>query len=803
MTRPSPDQHVALNAATAGPQAGDYRLNSPIALAADDFEHDRAKGLIRNVTIMTIGPATGHGFEIDARTLETLIEVFEANKDRVVARVTHPENDFTGGSDGIEWLVGVPHNLRIEGDKVKGDIRFLKAAKRGPNGNLWDYTFDLVEEEPQRIGLSAVGRFDFEQQVDDQTGETVAFLGRMKFLKAVDFVNDPAANRNGLLAAQPQNTPDATGGSPLEKDMRITARLRNFLESKGLAKGASDDEARALILTLSQADQAKCQTLSADDSPLEGDDGQGDTGGEGDTGTAGGDTTLNTPSTDPAPTNQGVGLQSPASQAQPTAPANSPDVQTAVNEALATERHRHLAICNLADEFNLGTQWAQGQINLGHTLAQAQTAALAQLRTSMAPVAGLNIRAGDDGRESLCAAIEDAFALRTEGASDLYETLANGRPKRNSDGTPVVRDPHERVHEFEHLRLVDIGRRWLQTLGVADAGFMPEQQVARLCCNRLELMTSGLVGGVALSHATGDFPKILENTLHKVLLPAYEEEESTHEQWTVNRVVRDFRAVKINQLGRIVTLRKVLEGEEYEYGFVGEKQEQVQAVKYGILLFMTWEMFINDDLGAFTEQAFGFSQSAHRLENDLVYAQITSNPTMTEDSVALFHQVTHNNLNMGGGAAALSKTTLKDMRVPMRKQKGIESKSGKADGATLNLRPNTLLVPIELEVEAEQLLSSLVELGVNNNAPNYRFLRSLTPISETRLSDDSTTAHYLVAGKNRSAPAMVTARLRGNERPTVERLTTGSSVDGTTWKARHVFGVAPGDWRAWQKNDGA
>ncbi len=65
---------------------------------------------------------------------------------------------------------------------------------------------------------------------------------------------------------------------------------------------------------------------------------------------------------------------------------------------------------------------------------------------------------------------------------------------------------------------------------------------------------------------------------------------------------------------------------------------------------MTWEMFVDDDLSAFTDQAIGFSQSAHALENDLVYTQVTSNPAMKEDGTTLFH-ANHNNTDEGSGAA--------------------------------------------------------------------------------------------------------------------------------------------------------
>ncbi|MCV4633239.1 Clp protease ClpP, partial [Escherichia coli] len=82
--------------------------------------------------------------------------------------------------------------------------------------------------------------------------------------------------------------------------------------------------------------------------------------------------------------------------------------------------------------------------------------------------------------------------------------------------------------------------------------------------------------------------------------------------------------------------------------------ETYSMLSFGRILGVTRETLINDDLRAFDRIATGFSASARRLENRMVYAQLTGNPTMA-DGVALFHS-SHGNLAGSGGA--ISATTL-------------------------------------------------------------------------------------------------------------------------------------------------
>lgn len=483
-----------------------------------------------------------------------------------------------------------------------------------------------------------------------------------------------------------------------------------------------------------------------------------------------------------------------------------PDVDQRVQAALAAERRRVTSLRQIASRLGLGDAWVQQHEQAGTSIERAQSLAIENFQRDNQPVQGLGgrVAVGGDGRQSMMQGIEDALTLRVGGT--IYEEAGPARTdptqplrlRRGQDGQPVVRDPHERTHEFEHLSLVEIGRMWLHQLGVAGAWSMDPWAVARYATDRYEL--AGVLGGVALSHSTSDFPAVFANVLNKTLLPAYEEEPSTWEAWAIEQELRDFREARMVSLGRVGRPPRVAEGAEYEYGTIGEKYETLRVFKYGLLAALTWEAFVNDDLSAFNDQAWGFAQTAKALENDLLYEQVNANPTLNEDGKAVFHS-DHNNLNKGG-AAAFSADTLKEMRTAMVLQRGIAPGDGQ-QARRLNLRPNTLLVPWELEVEASQLLESIVDPSKNNATPNLRFLRTLGIVAESRLSDNSATAHYLVAAGNRSAPPAKVGFLRGFRTPTIERMQTGSSVDGVTWKLRHVCGAGLGDYRSWQKNDGS
>jgi hypothetical protein len=130
----------------------------------------------------------------------------------------------------------------------------------------------------------------------------------------------------------------------------------------------------------------------------------------------------------------------------------------------------------------------------------------------------------------------------------------------------------------------------------------------------------------------------------------------------------------------------------------------------------------------------------------------------------------------------------------MAKQTGIDKKT------VLNIRPTYLLVPVSLELAAEQLLAqNLTPTKTADVVPQS--IRSLAVIAEPRLDTVSQTGWFLTA-----SPAQIDtleyAYLEGQQGAYIETR-NGFDVDGVEIKCRLDFGAKAIDWRGLYKNPGA
>jgi phage head maturation protease len=361
---------------------------------------------------------------------------------------------------------------------------------------------------------------------------------------------------------------------------------------------------------------------------------------------------------------------------------------------------------------------------------------------------------------------------RRDAATDYL--LARGDRSKPMEGA---------IREFRGSSLLDIARRALEWEGVRTDG-----------------MTRNEVAQRALS--TGDFPIILSNVANKTLAAAYEAAPKTFQPFVRTMNLSDFKPRQIVRKGLAPQMQKKNENGEYVYGSYKESMEQIKLVTYGVAVKMTREMLINDDLGAFTGLAAEFGQSAATLESDIVYGAIMANPALLQDATAVFH-ATHGNLGTGV-PSALSETSLTTARVAMSKQTDLDGKT------TLNISPNWLLIPFELETTAEKLLTSITPNVTASVVP--AFIRSLKPVTDARLSNGiskqrelgvnvtgSATAWYLISSQTDN---IVIAYMEGqNGVYTDEQI--DFKTDGMEIKARHDFGAAWGDFRGSYKSNGA
>lgn len=178
-------------------------------------------GLIRGFAAIARGEALGHGLWIDTTFLQQVAGALNA-AGSVKSRFTHPGLS----SDGLGKYLGRSEGARVEGDVVRSDLHLAQSAHQSPDGDLAAYVLQLAEEDPAAFGASIVFEHDFEAEDEfenahlleveetDWRGQPVKRMrfrspdadnvenfrhARLKALRAVDIVDDPAANPEGLF----------------------------------------------------------------------------------------------------------------------------------------------------------------------------------------------------------------------------------------------------------------------------------------------------------------------------------------------------------------------------------------------------------------------------------------------------------------------------------------------------------------------------------------------------------------------------------------------------------------------------
>ncbi|MCE9956003.1 ClpP-like prohead protease/major capsid protein fusion protein [Aeromonas rivipollensis] len=300
--------------------------------------------------------------------------------------------------------------------------------------------------------------------------------------------------------------------------------------------------------------------------------------------------------------------------------------------------------------------------------------------------------------------------------------------------------------------------------------------------------------GMAFTHTSSDFGKILLDVANKSVLEGWENAEETFDKWTRKGTLSDFKVASRIGLSDIPSLRKVREGAEYKHVTLSDTGATIQLATYGELFAITRQAIINDDLDMLTRVPALFGAAARGTIGDLVYAVLTGNVKMP-DNKTLFH-ADHKNL-LTGADAAMGIKGLSAAKTLMRGQRavGADDKPGRA----LNIRPGYALVPIELEDTALQLINSTSVPGADANSGIANPIKGFVDvIGEPRLSDASTEAWYLAA---KGGDTIEVAYLDGQDTPWIEQQ-EGFTVDGVTTKVRIDAGVSALDYRGLVKSAG-
>ena len=392
------------------------------------------------------------------------------------------------------------------------------------------------------------------------------------------------------------------------------------------------------------------------------------------------------------------------------------------------------------------------------TAAQAILAALAK---DVQPVGAVHVQVTentyttgfhgtDSDRREFMAAATDALLMRA------------GMPAKN---------PHPAAKDLRGMSIAGMAERLLSMRG--------QRVVGRTSA---ELIQAAMT--------TDDLPLLLQGVTERALRESYETAPASHTIWTAQREVSDFRPQTLLQMSEAPNLEKVGEHGEFTNGSLSEAAESFRVETFGRIISVSRQSLVNDDLGAITRLPAAFAAAARRLEADLVYGKLTSNPTMA-DNKALFHTA-HGNI---GTPAALSVESLAEARSMMRRQKTLGGKG------FLDIAPRYLIVPTVLETHAETLLASLARPdSANAGVANPAWIRSLELVTDPRLDAVSTTAWYLAADSTQ-IEGIIRAYLMGGGLDLVEE--QEFRIDAYSWRARLDFGVGVIDYRGLFMNAGA
>lgn len=410
-------------------------------------------------------------------------------------------------------------------------------------------------------------------------------------------------------------------------------------------------------------------------------------------------------------------------------------------------------------------QLASNLIKGGSTVDQARAAILDELVKRDAAMGGhRNVR----GIET----VQDEMQVRMAGIEQAILHRVAASTKLDDNGK-----------QYRGMSLLEMGRDFLEAHGVSTRGL-----------DRLSLATRMLHFRAGGAHGTSDFPSLFANVANKRLRGAYDENPGTYALWARRAPnAPDFKSIQVTSLSGAPALLQTNEHGEFKYGSMSDGKETYQVITYGRIVSLTRQAIINDDLRAFDRLVTAFGFSARRLENRLVYSQLTDNANMG-DNTALFHA---NHANLGAGAgSALQLSALSAGRTAMRLQKGLANEE-------LNLSPSYLIVPAALEATAYQLTSANYVPAKLTDTNEFRAggRTSVEPIVEPILDGISSTAWYLAANSGQ-VDTVEYCYLDGAEGPVIES-EVGFEVDGVSYKCREDFAAKAIDYRGLYKGAGA
>lgn len=351
----------------------------------------------------------------------------------------------------------------------------------------------------------------------------------------------------------------------------------------------------------------------------------------------------------------------------------------------------------------------------------------------------------------------------------------------------TLNSAHER---FSH----GLGLRDLLVIAARENGYTGTTSsdvrgLMRAAFGRLDVRAEGF--------STISLPGILSNVANKFLIQGFTSVEEGWRDIARVRSVRDFKQTTSYTLSGAFGYEKMGPGGELKHATPTETSYTNRAETYGKMFAITRQDLINDDLGALTEVPMRLGRGAATKFNEVFWTEFLAGVT------AFF--ATGNGNVISGAGSVLQSSSLKSALEKFRKQTD-------PDGKPLGVTPRLLLVPPELEITADELMTSTqVNTGgaatatqvMNRNVWMSKFKTVMSSyLSNSAITNYSATHWFLIADPMDLAVIEV-AFLNGRETPIVESADADFDTLGIQMRGYHDFGVSKQEYRAGVRSVGA
>ncbi len=296
--------------------------------------------------------------------------------------------------------------------------------------------------------------------------------------------------------------------------------------------------------------------------------------------------------------------------------------------------------------------------------------------------------------------------------------------------------------------------------------------------------------------STFSLPGILENVMNKTLLAAYENTPIAAFDLCTVGSVSDFKEISRYRLLGTGGFEQVAADGELKHGKLSEQKYTNKADTYGQILMLTRHDIINDDLSAFMDIPRQMGRSGAEVIDHLFFTLLLSNP-------GAFFSAANNNL-LSGADTVFGPDSLTVAKTTFRKQKAGPGADPK-DQKPINIRPEFLVVPVEIETDAELLMGSAqlmidasgskTKIPVDNPHRNKYRVVSMPHLSDSYYAGASGKAWYLFANPNVLA-AFEIVFLNGRRMPVIERIEAQPNMLGMGFRSYLDVGIKEQDPRA-------